>query len=189
MREIKMTMWVTLDGYIADTNAIPGFVGTYYDQMMGEYEDAFVSAADTMLLGLTTYRSFAGSWPHVEVNPEADENERNYARKLGDLRKIVYSSTLENADWRNTSIRKTIDVDELTRLKAEDGKDIIIYGSQSIVRQLSEHGLIDEYQLLIHPLILGAGKAMYQGFHERSLKLVETKTFPSSVLLLRYRKA
>jgi dihydrofolate reductase len=186
MRKIITTTWVTLDGFIAGPNGEMDWV--LVDDEMGKYEDDVVSAADTLLLGRVTYQSFAGSWPYVPDNPTASEGEKEYARKLNAMRKIVFSKTLPTVEWNNSSLVKEVLPEAITKLKQEPGRDMLIYGSASIVRSLTNHGLIDEYQLLVHPLVLGGGKPLFQDIKKRQkLKLVKTKTFPSGVIGLYYQ--
>ena len=155
MRKIITTTWITLDGFIAGPNEEMDWV--IVDEEMGIYEDDLVSAADTLLLGRVTYQSFAGSWPHVPDNPNASEGEKAYARKLNAMRKIVFSKTLPTVEWNNSSLVKEVLPEDITKLKQEPGRDMLIYGSASLVRTLTNHGLIDEYQLLVHPVVLGNG--------------------------------
>ena len=186
MRKIITTTWVTLDGYIAGPNEEMDWV--IVDEEMGVYEDDVVSAADTLLLGRVTYQSFAGSWPYVPDNPNVSEGEKEYARKLNAMRKIVFSKTLPTVEWNNSSLMKEVLPEAITKLKQEPGRDMLIYGSASIVRTLTNHGLIDEYQLLVHPVVLGGGKPLFQDIKERQkLKLVKSKTFPSGVIGLYYQ--
>jgi dihydrofolate reductase len=155
---------------------------------MGLYESDLVSEADTLLLGRVTYQSFAGSWPHVPDNPSATEGEKEYARKLNAMRKIVFSRTLESAEWNNSTLRKEVIPEEIEQLKQEPGRDMLIYGSASIIQTLTNHGLIDEYQVLVHPVISGGGKPLFQNIqHQVKLKLVNTKTHPSGVVVLSYQ--
>jgi len=186
MRKIITTTWVTLDGFIAGPNEEMDWV--IVDEEMGTYEDDLVSAADTLLLGRVTYQSFAGSWPHVPDNPNASEGEKAYARKLNAMRKIVFSKTLPTVEWNNSSLVKEVLPEDITKLKQEPGRDMLIYGSASIVRTLTNHGLIDEYQLLVHPVVLGSGKPLFQDIRDRrKLQLVKTKTFSSGVVGLYYQ--
>ncbi len=188
MRKVIVTMWVTLDGFIAGPNDDMSWI--IVDDAMGAYEDAMVSAADTLVLGRVTYQSFAGAWPHVPDNPAASEGEKEYARKVNSLHKIVFSKTLETVEWNNSTLLHEINPDDIVALKNEVGKDIVIYGSASIVQALTTLGLIDEYQLLVHPVVLGGGKRLFkEGSDRTALRLVETKTFDSGVVLLTYQPA
>ncbi len=186
MRKIISTTWVTLDGFIAGPNGEMDWV--IVDEEMGVYEYDAVSAADTLLLGRVTYQSFAGSWPYVPDNPNASEGEKEYARKLNAMRKIVFSRTLPSVEWNNSSLMKEVLPEDIVKLKQEPGRDMLVYGSASIVQTLTNHGLIDEYQLLVHPVVSGGGKPLFQDIKERQkLKLVKTKTFPSGVIGLYYQ--
>jgi dihydrofolate reductase len=190
MRKIVLTEWVSLDGYSAGPNNDMGFVGESFNEEMGKYEDDFLSSGDTLLLGRVTYDSFSGAWPHVPDNPNASEGEKSYARKLNAMRKIVFSRTLASADWNNSSVMRDIDVDAIRKLKEEDGKNILVYGSASIVRQLTELGLIDEYEILVHPVVLGGGTALFGNVAEKCrLKLLSSTPFTSGVVLLKYARA
>jgi dihydrofolate reductase len=189
VRKIVLTEWVSLDGYTSGPNDDMSYVGEHFDQQMGEYEGTIIDSADTLLLGRVTYESFAGSWPHVPESPTASEDEKVYARKLNAMRKIVVSSTLESADWNNSELVRSIDSEYFRRLKEQDGKDVLIYGSATIVQQLTNQGLIDEYQVLVHPVLLGSGKALFARITEKqNLQLVSAKPFASGVVLLTYRR-
>ncbi|GHO99420.1 hypothetical protein KSF_094680 [Reticulibacter mediterranei] len=186
MGKIITTTWVSLDGFIAGPNGEMDWV--MVDEEMGKYEDDIVSASDTLLLGRVTYQSFAGSWPYVPDNPQASEGEKVYARKLNAMRKIVFSTTLPAAEWHNSLLLKEVQPEEITTLKQESVGNMLIYGSASIVQNLTNLGLIDEYQLLVHPVVLGGGKSFFNDIQNRqNLQLVQTKTFPTGVVGLYYR--
>src|SRR5487761_541856 len=106
MRKIIVTMWVTLDGFIAGPNEEMDWIGEIYDEAMCNYEYDLVSAADTLLLGRVTYQSFAGAWPKVPENPAASKGEVEYAHRVNAMRKIVFSKTLSTAEWNNSSLLK-----------------------------------------------------------------------------------
>jgi dihydrofolate reductase len=185
LRKIIVTTWITLDGFLAGPNGEMNWV--MVDQEMGQYEDDLVSSADTLILGRVTYQSFAGSWPHVPENPSVSEGEKEYARKLNSMRKIVFSKSLEKAEWNNSQLVREILPNEIASMKQKPGKDIVIYGSASIVQAFTDLGLIDEYQLLVHPVVLGGGKPLFAGIAKPAqLNLLHTKSFPSGVIGLYY---
>src|SRR5689334_11662613 len=139
MGKIITTTWVTLDGYIAGPNGEMDWVAEHYDGAMAVYETEIVSQADILLLGRVTYQSFAGSWPHVPDSPNASEGEKAYARMLNAMRKIVFSRTLESVEWNNSTLRKEVVPEEIEQLKQESGRDMLIYGSASIIQTLTNH--------------------------------------------------
>ncbi len=111
-----------------------------------------------------------------------------YYQSLNNSAKIVFSSTLKKADWQNTEVVKELRKDELLKLKQQPGKNMMIFGSGTIVEQLTNLGLIDEYQLMVNPVILGKGKPLFKDIKDRmNMKLVNTKTFSNGVVLVRYR--
>lgn len=187
MRKIVLTEWITLDGFVSGPNNDMSFVGQFFDATMGQYESDFLDSGDTVMLGRVTYDSFAGAWPGRETDPNTSEEERDYAKRLNAKKKIVFSKSMEKADWNNSEVWKEIDPEKVKSLKESDGGDILIYGSSSIVQQMTNLGLIDEYQLLVHPIILGDGKPLFKDIKEKkTLKLIDSKPFPSGVVLLKY---
>ena len=190
MRKLVLTEWVSLDGYTAGPDNDMSFVGESFNDEMGQYEDDIVNTGDTLVLGRVTYESFAGSWPHVPDKPDVSEGEKAYARKLNSMRKIVFSRSLPSAEWNNSVLLREIDPEAVKQWKQEDGKDMLIYGSASIVQQLTNLGLIDEYQLLVHPVVLGGGKPLLENITDKHrLKLVSARPFSSGVVLLTYQRA
>jgi dihydrofolate reductase len=183
MGQLIMTMWMTLDGYIAGPNNEMEWVVP-----LGEHQSAFVSTADTLLLGRVTYQSFAGAWPHVPDQADAPEDLKAYARKLNSMRKIVFSRTLDAVEWHNSTLRRAIRAEEIAQLKRETDTNIIIYGSASIVQELMNLGLIDEYHVLLHPLVLGSGKPLFGNITQRvGLRLRASTPDPSGVVHLTYQ--
>jgi dihydrofolate reductase len=181
--KLIVTMWVTLDGFVAGPNNEMDWVIP-----LGEYQSELVGSADTLILGRVTYESFAGAWPHVPDNPQAPEGLKEYARKLNSMRKVVYSRTLSEATWQHSTLKREIDAADIKALKQQTDQNIVIYGSASIVQALTNLGLIDQYQLLLHPVVLGGGKPLFANIKERAtLKLLEAKTDPSGVVLLYYQ--
>ena len=124
MRKIIVTEWVSLDGYTSGPNGEIDYLS--FDERMGKYEGEIIDKADTILLGKTTYDSFAGSWPTVPDKEGIAEEEKVYARKLNPMKKIVISSSIDKADWNNSEVWNEIDEVKINELKAQDGKDIFI---------------------------------------------------------------
>jgi dihydrofolate reductase len=183
MGKLIVSMWVTLDGFIAGPNNEMDWVIP-----LGDYQSDLVGTADTLLLGRVTYESFAGSWPFVPDNPDAPEELKEYARTVNSLRKVVYSKSLNEVTWHNSTLKREIAAADIVALKEQAAKNIVIYGSASIVQALTNLGLIDQYQLLVIPVILGGGRPLFANIKERvNLKLVTTKTDPSGVVILYYQ--
>ena len=176
-------MWTTLDGFIADADGELGWI--LGDAEMSEYEIKMVSNADTILFGRKTYQDFAGYCAKVPDNPKADKWEEIFADKINALKKIVFSKSLTKAEWNDSTIVKKIVPEEIEKLKKESKKGIVIYGSASIIQELTKHELIDEYQFLVHPLILEKGIPLFKD--KVNLKLVKSEQFKSGVVLLTYQ--
>ncbi len=142
-----------------------------------------MAASDTMLLGRVTYQEFAAYWPHQGSGVEM-------ADYINNAHKLVVSTTLDTVAWQNSTLIKGNVVEELTRLKQQPGKNIAITGSATLVRSLLRDGLLDELRLLVHPLVVGRGKRLFEdGGEQQALQLAESKTFSTGVLYLTYQPA
>jgi dihydrofolate reductase len=172
---------VTVDGFFAGPN---GEIDWHVvDAEFNEYAIAMLNAADTILFGRITYEMMASYWPM----PPATTNDPIVAERMNNLAKIVFSTTQENLAWNNSTVVKTIDSAEIMKMKQAPGKDILILGSGTIVSAFAGLGLIDEYRLIVNPVVLGAGKTLFKDIKERlKLKLAKTKMFNSGNVLLYY---
>jgi dihydrofolate reductase len=137
--------------------------------------------SDAQLLGRITYQAFAEVWPHVDGE---------FADKFNSMPKYVVSSTLKGPDWNNTTVLEGNLVDEVTELKQRYERDIVVHGSARLAQTLIEHDLVDVLHLLVYPVIVGAGKRLFDGTSEtKRLRLADTRTFGDGVHLLVYERA
>ncbi|GHO57329.1 dihydrofolate reductase family protein [Ktedonobacter robiniae] len=186
MRKLIVSAWMTLDGFVAGPNDEMEWL--LVDEAMNNYESNLMRTADTLFLGRATYQGFAGHWPKVAQDPTAVKEEVAYAHQVNAMHKIVFSKTLKHVEWINSRLVETLRPEEIRDMKQEPGRDMVIYGSLSIVRTLMQFGLIDEYQLLVHPVVLGSGKPLWPDVKEKmTLKCIQTQLFPSGVVLLSYQ--
>lgn len=186
MRKLIVSAWITLDGFVAGPNDEMEWL--LIDEAMNTYENNLIHMADTLLLGRATYQGFAGYWPKVALDPTATKEQVAYAQQVNAMHKIVFSQTLTHVAWTNARLVEVLRPEEIRRMKQEPGRDMVIYGSLSLVQALIQCGLIDEYQLLVHPVVLGSGKPLWSNVKEKmALKCVQTQAFPSGVVLLSYQ--
>jgi dihydrofolate reductase len=181
MRKIIVSNYVTIDGFFAGPNGeLDWFV---WDDEMAKFSTDQLNTMDAILLGRVTYQLFADYWP----TPTAYKENPNIAPMMNDLPKIVFSRTLDNAEWTNTRLVKENIAEEISKLKQQPGKNMVIFGSGSIVSAFAQSGLIDDYRIFVNPIVLGSGKSLFKGLNERlKLKLLSTKTFQCGVVLLQY---
>lgn len=142
---------------------------------------------DTVLFGRVTYQLFEQVWPAVAADPKAPEAARTIAGELNRMTKIVYSRTLRNVSWQNSTLAEGDVAEHVRNLRQENGSDIIIFGSGTIVRQLVPAELIDEYVVIVTPVVLGTGKSLFSRVEKFNLELLETRSFDSGNALLHYR--
>ena len=176
-------MFIALDGVV---EAPDQWHFPYFNDEMGAAVGGQLGAADTILLGRQTYDSFAGAWPDRGADGGEDAD---FAKKLGDTRKIVVSRQELEFTWRNSELRRGDLVAAVTALKSEPGGDIGMSGSVSVVRQLLAAGLLDELHLLVHPIVVGKGMRLFDDGEQIPLKLLSSQTFETGVLYLVYGPA
>jgi dihydrofolate reductase len=182
MRQIKSVLFISLDGIV---DGLEEWHFAYFNDEMGAAVDETMGTSDTLLLGRKTYDSFAGAWPEREA---AGEEDADFAKILGDARKIVVSNQKLGFDWRNSEQLTGDLVEEVRALKAEAGAThIAISGSISIVRQLLAARLIDELRLLVHPIAVRRGMRLFDEDDDRlPLRLISSQSFSNGVLNLVY---
>ena len=185
MRQIKATMFISLDGVV---EAPDQWHFPYFNDEMGAAVDRVIGTCDTLLIGRETYDSFAGAWPEREA---AGGDDAYFAKKLGDARKIVVTNQDLEFTWRNSERLEGDFVEAITALKNGPGDTHIgISGSPSVVRQLLEAGLLDELHLLVHPIAVRKGMRLFDdGDQQIALDLVSARPLKSGVLDLIYGPA
>lgn len=176
---------VTVDGYFAGANGDISWA--HKDHNDAEW-NAFVAenakGGGRLLFGRITYELMASNWP----TPIAAMNDPAVAERMNNLPKVVFSTTLDKASWSNTELVKGELAAAIRGMKKEAAEDMVILGSGSIVSQLAQEGLIDEYQLVVNPIVLGRGIPLFEGVQEMlTLKLTKTRTFGNGNVLLRYQ--
>jgi len=180
MRRLVAYEYVTLDGVV---EAPEKWQFPYLTDDVAELIKTQILEADAVLLGRATYDIFAASWP------SRTNNEFGVADKLNSMPKYVVSRTLRKAEWHNSTVIKGDVAKEVAELKEQPGGIIAIIGSGRLVGALMQHALIDEYRLMIHPVVLGGGQRLFPEGTHAPLRLIATSTFRSGVVLLRYQPA
>jgi dihydrofolate reductase len=197
-RRIVMFNWVTADGYFAGLDGNLDWVVPDEEQAKAAAQD--IPNFDTVLFGRRTYEVFEGFWRHAVVDASGTVPDPHHpgrrssehgaiAIALNRMTKLVFSRTMPDVTWRNARLLRELDPREIETMKKQPGKDMIIFGSGSIVSQLTQHGLIDEYQFVVCPILLGSGQPLLRGVSKRlRLALSEAKPLPSGDVMLRYAR-
>ncbi len=185
MRKIIVSEMVSVDGFFAGPN---GEIDWHVvDEEFNRYAIDLLNTLDTILFGRVTYEMFESYWPAAAKDPVTSKSDLKIADKINNINKIVFSKTLEKVEWNNVKLLKEVIPDEIRKLKQQPGKDMVIYGSGSIVSEFAKHGLISEYRLFVAPVTLGKGKSLFK--EKLNLKLIESKQFGNGNVLLRYEPA
>ncbi|HEX3640785.1 MAG TPA: dihydrofolate reductase family protein [Ktedonobacteraceae bacterium] len=188
MRKVIVSEYVTLDGVMEDPGGGEGtehggWSFQFWSEEAAKFKFDELFASDALLLGRVTYQGFAKAWP-------AMTDEQGFADRMNSLPKFVVSATLEKLEWNNSKLIKGNIAEEVSKLKQQPGQDILIAGSVELIHTLMQHDLIDEYRLMVHPVVVGSGKRLFKDETDmKVLKLVDTKTFSSGVVVLSYQPA
>jgi dihydrofolate reductase len=179
-RKVVASLYVTLDGFIDE----PGLWSfPFWSDEAGRFKARELADADALLLGRITYEGFARAWPSME------EEAGDFGRKMNAMPKYVASRTLTEATWNATVIEGDV-AEAVRRLKAQDGGDLLVSGSGQLVDYLTAQDLVDEYRLMVHPIVLGDGvKRLFAGAPRRTLALADTLALPNGVVVHTYRPA
>lgn len=192
MRRIVAFNRVTADGYFAAPDGGLNWVVT--EPALDRAAADNLGGADTMLFGRRTYEMFESFWPHAgDEDPHAPGRHtpeiRAVAAWINQSTKLVFSRTRREVPWRNSRVLPELDPREIEALKRGPGKDIMVFGSGSIVSLLTEHGLVDEYRFVVSPVLLGSGRPLISGVPKSlRLELLESTAHPSGTVVLRYAR-
>ncbi|MGZ3667648.1 MAG: dihydrofolate reductase family protein [Ktedonobacterales bacterium] len=181
MRKLIVSEMVTVDGFFAGPN---GEIDWHtVDEEFNNYAIELINSIDTMLFGRVTYEGMASYWP----TPEAITNDPVIANEMNTALKVVFSTTLDKVNWKNATLIKGDAAEEVAKLKQQPGKDMVIFGSGRLVSSLTQAGLIDEFRLIVNPVVLGSGVPLFKGMTESvRLRLTGSKTFQTGNVLLCY---
>jgi dihydrofolate reductase len=187
MRRLVVFNAVTVDGYIADSVGDMSWAHkAREDAEWREFMDSNATGGGMLLFGRVTYELMKNFWPTAQ----AAEMFPVVAERMNNLPKVAFSRTMDEATWTNTTLVKGDMVAAVRRMKDEEGGGMAILGSASIVAQLAEAGVIDEYQMAVSPVALGAGKTMFEGMKRKlALRLTKTRTFGNGVVFVCYEPA
>ncbi len=179
MRKLKLQVQMTVDGYIAGPNGEMDWMAWDWDDALKNYVTAITAPVDCIILGRKLAEGFI---PHWAANPEQEG-----ADKMNNTAKVVFTKTLDKSDWPNTVFSKGNLVDEISQLKKQQGKDIIVYGGANFVSALIKEGLIDEYHLFINPTAIGNGMTIFKELNDKlNLALVKSTSFACGIVVLHY---
>ena len=189
MRKLILSMQMSLDGFIEGPAGDPSDIVIDSDEDWDDLFD-FLKSVDTFLLGRVMYPDYENYWSAALKNPTARKNEIKYAELAIKTQHIVFSKTMEKANWKNTIINKGNAEEEVLKLKNAPGKDIEIVGGATLASSLISSGLVDEYRILVNPIILGGGKHLFKDLiGKHKLYLTKAKTFKTGVVALHYTAA
>jgi dihydrofolate reductase len=178
MRKLKLAIYVSLDGVVEN----PAWTAPFWNDELSDLQADYLYSSDALVLGRVTYEGFAASWPGME------ESTGEFGRKMNSMPKFVASNTLHEAEWNATIIEGDL-ATEVQKLKDEDGGDLLIYGSGTLVDELTQLGLIDEYRLIVNPVLVGTGKRLFERVPATTLEVVDSTTTKAGVAVLTYRPA
>jgi dihydrofolate reductase len=187
MRKLIVFNNVTLDGYVTGVSGDLSWVDkNKQDAEWNAFVEDNAKGGGMLLFGRITYDMMVSYWP----TSIAKENDPVVAERMNNLSKVVFSRTLDKVTWNNTKLIRSDMIAEVRKMKEDDGPDLAILGSGSIVSQLAQEGLIDEYKIVVNPVVIGKGRTMFEGIKNRlSLKLTKTRIFGNGNVLLCYEPA
>jgi dihydrofolate reductase len=184
MRKIIASLQVSVDGFIEGPNGELDWAMAEDAETWAEINE-MLDSVDTFILGRVMYPDYERYWMALLANPTGSNNENAYARRADKIPHVVLSKTLEKVAWKTTRIIR--DMEEIRKMKKQRGKNIVAWGGATLVSGLMNNGLVDEVRLIVNPIILGGGKALFKGVKERHpLKIIQAKPLKSGKVSLTY---
>ncbi len=183
MRKLKLQVQISVDGYIAGPKSEMDWMMWDWDDGLKNYVVQLTEPVDTIVLGRKLADGFIPHWANVTKNQESPDLA--FAKIMHEREKIVFTSTVTKADWHNTKLVNGDLKTEITKLKKQAGKDIIVYGGASFVSALIKEGLIDELYLFVNPTAIGSGMTIFK--ERTNLKFIEATSFDCGIVVLHYR--
>lgn len=185
MRKVIFQMMVSLDGFIEGPKQDLSW--HLVDDEFNKYAIDLLHSIDTIIFGRIAYELFESFWPAAITDPSTTPDNLEIANQINDMHKIVFSKTIEKVEWKNSKLIQQLVPEEITQMKQQEGKDMVIFGGAGIAQSFMRHELIDEYRIMVNPIILGKGKPLFEDMtHRMNLKLIKTRTFNSGVVMLVY---
>ena len=188
MRRLLMLMSISLDGFFEGRNHDISWHNV--DEEFNKFALDQLRETDTILFGRRTYQLFEDSWPKAADNPTTSKDNLEIAHLINNMNKIVFSKTLqrveEKKNWKNVKLIREVNPEEINRWKQQRGKDLAV-GGNNLAVSLAQNGLVDEFQIMVNPVVLGNGTPLFEGIEERlNLRLLRTRMFKSGNVLLSY---
>ncbi|MDD4970158.1 MAG: dihydrofolate reductase family protein [Paludibacter sp.] len=181
MRKLKLQVQVSIDGYMAGPEGEMDWLEWNWDDELKYYVTEITNPVDCILLGRKLAQGFIDTW---EIRAEDPNTTDDFARKMNDTEKIVFTKTIYKAEWKNTRLESGDVVEKVTKLKNQDGYDIIVYGGGTLVRTLIEAELIDELHLFVNPTAIGKGMPVFGG--NQTMRLIKSRPFECGIVVLCY---
>src|SRR4030095_8239145 len=188
MRKLIFFMHTSLDGFVAGLNGEMDWIK--FDDALFDFVATMTDKADTALYGRVTYEMMQSYWPKAGEQPNATKHDKEHSNWYNNVSKVVLSKTIQETGLHNTKVIGDQLSDNINKLKQQEGKNILIFGSPSASQSLLNQGLIDEFWLFVNPIILGQGMPLFKDITGTTkLKLAESKTFACGVIALHYKKS
>ena len=186
MRKIIYYNLVSLDGFFAGPK---GEIDWHrVDEEFNQYAIEFLNSVDTIIFGRITYQLFENFWPVAAKDPATSKSDRVIANQINDLNKVVFSKTLTQVSWQNSHLIRQVVPDEIVKMKGQPGKDMVIFGSANLAQSFIKPGLVDEYRIMVNPIVLGNGMPLFQNLQNRiELSFIRSHTFKTGVIVLTYQ--